>query len=358
MAMRQLNAQEVVNLKIKDMGFDPVNNELGSVEIIAAILRRNASYLCPTTPAQLIHSVIKPLRGLENDSDNLKEVVENTVQAMISYGDLIESKDFMGFEDHKRMMLYAAPCHFIIRGNGNIMLSGIVNCYNSTLPQEIADQIEYFEHLRMIRSTPGSNLKSELMELGYSELSMQKWLRTPKSRSPQQHIAIIGDLLIKSSSSSEIPGLEILDSTKPVTYYKGRWIRPANQTGRFIARRDQTWGSKLWSYVQLNNGKAEHIIDFPVENSTGNARDEAWLLQLAIDASCGNPQQFHIEPKTDDFVEIKLFSPIPTWAQRRLDVMGEPKKLPGCLFGYNVEKSDIKEIVDFLIEHLWLRDNI
>jgi len=355
-AMRQLTVQEVINLKIRDLGLDPTKYDLLSVEVLAAILRRNASYTCPTTPSQLISSAVNPLRGLGCDIEELREVVERTLQAMIAYGDLIESKEFAGLEENGRMLLYAAPSNFILRDNGNFMLSGIVSSNFSPLPPEIAQRIECIEHLRMIRPSTDSDLKTHLLELGFSELTMKKWLRTPKQTNPTQLVAKINDFLIKSTSSPEIPGLEILDSTKPVTYYKGRWVKPTNLTGEYVARRDQAWGSKLWSYVQINNGKAEHIIDFPVEYCEWNAWDEAWYLQMAIDASYGNPQLFRIEQITDNKAEIKLFSPIPTWAQRRLDIMGEPKKLPGCLIGYIAEISDIAEITNFLKEYLWLSE--
>jgi hypothetical protein len=47
-------------------------------------------------------------------------------------------------------------------------------------------------------------------------------------------------------------------------------------------------------------------------------------------------------------------SPIPSWAQRRLDIIGTPMlRSPGALFSYGVRREDVAEELEFLASMLW-----
>lgn len=51
---------------------------------------------------------------------------------------------------------------------------------------------------------------------------------------------------------------------------------------------------------------------------------------------------------------LQLFSPVPLWARRRWDAIGEPVLSPHCLFAYRIPKAELDEEVRFLQDRLWL----
>ena len=51
-------------------------------------------------------------------------------------------------------------------------------------------------------------------------------------------------------------------------------------------------------------------------------------------------------------VMLKLFSPIPSWAQRRLNYVGEI--VPDGFFSYIISIDELDEEKQFLKDYLWL----
>src|SRR5580765_8944244 len=112
MVMRQLTAEQVRAQKVTDLGLDPTAHDLTSIEALAAALRRAAGFLCPCAPATLVRAVVGPLRGLGSDEAVAKESVQQTLDAMVTHGDLLEHADVNG---GGATLLYAAPPAFILR---------------------------------------------------------------------------------------------------------------------------------------------------------------------------------------------------------------------------------------------------
>src|SRR6185295_17906791 len=121
-----------------------------------------------------------------------------------------------------------------------------------------------------------------------------EWLRAPSAESFAEHFSRLDRLLDLAEPSREIPGLSLLDPEQSVRYYRGRWAEPRSQSGRFVARRSQAYGADLWCYVQLREGHPERLIDFPTQGSQWRGCDEAWRLQMAVDARRGAPQRFRV----------------------------------------------------------------
>jgi hypothetical protein len=52
---------------------------------------------------------------------------------------------------------------------------------------------------------------------------------------------------------------------------------------------------------------------------------------------------------------IDFFSPLPSWAQRRLDLLGTPLLAGrGALFTYSLPADEVSEELDFLADRLWM----
>lgn len=356
--MRRLTVEEVHAQKIRELGLDPKALDLTTPEGIAGALRRVASYLCPCSSATLVCAVVDPLRGLVLDLEKAKELVQETLEAMISHGDVLEQPELQ--EDGSpsaRVLLYAAPASFVVRQSGLVVLLGVAAADQvSLLPSELECRIQYFGHVRRLSPSSGTeDLRGELRQLGLFELTSDAWLKGPKPSAASQAVAASDQALDVAPPSRDIPGLQLLDPAKPVRYYRGRWTEPKAQTGRFVARRQQAYGADLWGYVQLTNGQPERMIDFPKWGSRWRGCDEAWYLQMAIDAKRGSPQRFRVTP-SGDAVVLEFFSPAPAWARRRWDAIGEPAPSAGSLFAYRIPKTEIEEERRFAREALWLEE--
>ena len=352
--MRHLTAMEVHALKVAELGLDSTAVDLTSVEAIAGALRRMASFLCPCAAATLVRGVVQPLRGLVTDIEDFKgKVVGETLEAMIAHGDILEHRDV---EDDSTngaaSLLYAAPARFVVRKSGTVILLGIA----SELPDDLAARVEHANHLRRLSPEPSEDLRAILGELGLIELSYDRWLQSPSQETPAQYLSHIDSLLDAVQPSRDVPGLSLLDPERPVRYYPGRWTNVHFQSGRFVGRRNQAYGADLWCYVELRDGNPERLIDLPLAGSRWRGCDEAWRLQLAVDAQRGCPQRFRVQPGPEGTRVIQFFSPVPMWANRRWAAVGESSSGTGCLFAYRLAEAEFAEELDFARDALWLEE--
>ncbi len=348
---------EVHAQKVAELGLDPTALDLMSIEAIAGALRRTASFLCPCAAATLVRGVARPLRGLVEDLDAAKGLVEETLEAMTAHGDILEYREFGEDQGQEtRTLLYAAPASFVLRKSGAAILLGVASDQVSALPDDLVTRIEYINHVRRLSPLPGDNLRGDLVQLGLIELSYDGWLKAPSAETPAQHVSRLDRLLDAAQPSRDIPGLLLLDPERSIRYYRGRWVEARSQSGRFVARRSQAYGADVWCYVQLRNGHPERLIDLPTSVGRWRGCDEAWRLQMAIDALRGEPQRFRVRPRPEGTHILELFSPVPMWARRRWDAVGEPVPSAGCLCAYRFAEAECEEELRFAHEALWLEE--
>jgi len=148
----------------------------------------------------------------------------------------------------------------------------------------------------------------------------------------------------------------LLDPAKSVRYYPARWVDKTKSTGRFIGRRPQAYGADLWCYIDLESGVPRKFLDLPLPKSRVRGCDEAWRIQAAIDARRAEPQRFRVRRGPEGWVVLDLFSPVPMWARRRWDAVGEPVPSTGCLFSYRFRPTEIEEEIRFARDILWLAE--
>lgn len=354
--MRQVMITEIHARTVRELGLDPSVLGLTSTEAIASLLRRAASLHCPCAPATLVRDVIQPLRGLVDDLDATKRVVEETLDAVVGNGDVIEHRAVDVDTGRSATLLYTAPPSFLIRKSGSAMLLGIVPDHLSALPEELQARIEYLNHVRRLVPIASEDLRGRLIGFGLIEIGYDHWLRAPRHETAAQLLSRMNQRLDSAQPSRAVPGLMLLDPDRSVRYYRGRWVEPRTQSGRFVARRGQAYGAPLWCYVDLQNGNPERIIDLPLESGRWRGCDEAWRVQMAIDAQRAKPQRFRVRLGPGETYTIDFFSPVPMWAQRRWNAVGEPVKEPGCLFAYRLHKTELGEELRFAREELWLEE--
>lgn len=355
--MKRLSKPELHELGTSALGLDSGALDLSSVEAIAGSLRRAATFLCPCAPRALIDAVVHAIDPLVAPSSSVRELVEDTLAAMVAYGDLLESREGQSPRGYPRTLLYTAPPTFVLRRDGSAFLIGVTPDQTTPLPEALSGLVEYSRHVRRLRVDSREDLRSQLKQYGLFELPLEKWLDIPGSIGPTEYVARFDQALAVASHPGELESLSILDSTKPVRYYPRRWVEPRSQTGTFLARRRQRYGSDLWCYVELKVGSVVKLLDLPLDEGRWRACDEAWRVQAAIDATKTSPQQYAVKPSTLKHLRIlELFSPIPLWMQRRLDYAGEPVLAAGCLLAYAIPELSIHEELDALKEKLWMQE--
>ncbi len=349
--MRRLDPIQVEKRSVATLGLDPQRYSLTSTEALAAALRRAAGFLCPCAGSSLIRSVMGPMRGLISEPQAIKAIAEDTLEHLVAHGDLFEYRDL---SNSAAVVLYAAPCAFVPRSSGSIILVGISADQLSALPPDLEARIENSGCVRILRPLPHEKLRDDLLQIGLIEIPYERWTKSPPAESADQHIARCDRLLIAKPSVGEIPSLMILDPVAPVRFYRGRWTEPKGRTGRFMARRNQAYGSPLWCYVELKAGQPQYLLDFPAANSRWRGCDEAWQLQMAIDAERRVPQVFSVRSQQPEMQDLLIYSPIPMWAQRRWDAIGERIDAKGCLIAFRFPASEIEEERRFANSLLWL----
>ena len=272
---------------------------------------------------------------------------------MVAIGDFLEYRDVESDETSRAaVLLYAAPPSFVSRDSGTAILLGV----STPALDSLADRIDYENHLRRLSPSLGEDLGADLEQLGFSEVSQDRWLQMPRRENPTQHLAYLDRLLNAAVPSGEVAGLSILDWDLPVRFYRGRWTSAGSLSGRFVARRSQAYGGDLWCYIEISGGMPERLVDFPLGDSRWRGCDEAWRLQMAIDANRGNAQVFRIHPGPEKSYVMQFFSPLPKWARRRLDSVGHLVSSPGCLFAYRLAEAELAEEVYFAHDVLWLEE--
>lgn len=343
-------------LSRKTLGLEYAEDLDISDEFLASLLRRSAGIYCPCSPATLTKSVEECLFKLTDAMDDISSRLAGLVDLLIVAGDLLELGDVSTDDDSvKGTWLFAAPPSYVSRPEGSIFLCGVVPDQDMFLPPSLSERVQYRRALRIIEAAPGEDLAAALDEHGLRQSSEASWIRAPRDETPEDLLGRYERMLDQKPPSGPIAGLQILDRAKDVRYYRGRWRAPASQTGSYVARRPQEFGADLWCFVRLEKGTLQKLTDLPLGKWRWRGCDAAWLLQLAIDHCAGHPQIYR---RTDDDGKTRLdfFSPLPLWAQRRLEMLGCRAGRQKSLLSYELPAREADREEEFLKKRLWMTD--
>ena len=115
-----------------------------------------------------------------DDLGTIKDLVEETLEAMVAHGDIFEHHDIEGESRYgAASLLYAAPAGFVARESGTVILLGVASDQPSAAPDDLKARVKYENHLRRLTPSPGEDLCSELLQLGLIEISYREWLNSP-----------------------------------------------------------------------------------------------------------------------------------------------------------------------------------
>lgn len=354
MVITRVTAHEVLSGCRQVLGLLAEQEEMVDHPLLAGLLRRTAGIHCPCSRTTLRASILESLEHLSADEDLLFERVDAAIEALIVGGDLLELNDVVAEDTAaKGTWVFAAPPNFVVRPSGGVFLFGIVPDQDTFLPSSIAAHIVHDGYTRTIRPQSDRDIAQELQEQGLQQLTENAWLKSPKRETAETMLDRFERLLTDQPPVGGISELSVLDPARPVSYYRGRWTIPTNQTGTVVARRPQEFGAPIWCLVRLEGGVPVRFLDLPLERSRWRGCDTAWHLQMAIDHIRGSSQRYRRIIDRDG-IRFDFFSPLPQWSQRRLIIFGRSLPRERSLFSYLLPPSEAETEEQHLQQMLWL----
>ena len=134
-----------------------------------------------------------------------------------------------------------------------------------------------------------------------------------------------------------------------------RWSEVKQKhSGFYIGKRGLQYNSYLWCFLEIRNNTILKLLDLPFIDLNQRGCDEAWRIQMAMDHINKSPQTYRVRKLSDNEVAIDFFSPVPSWATKKLEVEGQRLAKYKCLFTYKFDKIKLSEIEEFLTKNLWL----
>jgi hypothetical protein len=325
--------------------------QLTATEGLAASLRRAASFVCPTSPGALVRQVCDVIAGLPGVDEGIKEEVTETLQALLMYGDLLELDS--DIDGNVVRQVFLGPPAYVEIGDSTVLLIGIRPEGEPLLDEDALARVEQVGHIRRVRLDSRSDLTEVIREHDLAQIQASQWLLSPEPATAPDLCASYESRLALAGPADGVE-LDVLDPNSSVRFYRGRWREIRNDTGRFVCRRPQAFGSDLWCFAEISSGVVVKLIDLPIGAPPARGADEAWRLQAAIDARAGHPQQLRVNIDSSGS-SIDFFSPLPTFVRRRLDAVGTPRAPSrGALLCYELPTDALEAEVGFVHEMMWL----
>jgi hypothetical protein len=348
-----LSGADVRSRALEVLGLVAFTDDLGSWVALSAAVRRAASFTCPTSPRSLADSVASSLRGLVPDHTSLRDDLVAAIDALVASGDLLEVRSTDPTRSVRSLVL-GGPAYVALESE--FVLLGVRADGAPLLTEDVMSLVDYRGHTRRIARAAEVS-ESALAVQGLRAISLDQWLRAPRQVDARSFVQALTDRLDASPPIHSFGDIRILDGATDVKYYSGRWRAPRDDDdGLFVARRPQEYGADLWCAVRLAGGQVARVIDLPISVSTVTpAADEAWRLQAAIDSERGVPQCVRVHTRAATTARLDFFSPLPSWAQRRLDLVGDRcERERGSLFTYEVPCAELQSEAKALMDLLWL----
>jgi len=353
MVIEEISAEQLLSISRDVLGLPAPAGDPIDEPFLAALVRRAAGMLCPCSPATLAAAADDSLQYLADDREELTRRIAEVIEALIIAGDLLELNQVTTDDPNvKGTWVFAAPPSFVVRPSGGIFILGIAPDEASPLPASLSERIIYEGTSRVLAAT-SEDLPSVLRELGLLELADTVWMRAPRQESATSCRDGLFRRLSAQPPCGAIDDISILDSARPVDYYRGRWRSPAHDSGTFVARRPQAYGAPLWGFATMADGVAIQFLDFPLKGNRWRGCDAAWHLQMAIDHCNGTPQHYRRTPIAGA-VRLDFFSPLPLWGQRRLAILGKRVPPQKCLISYAIPEREVAAEEAFMEDRLWL----
>lgn len=353
--LRQLTRAELLGAMIRQLCVDDPGSqdEDLSTAVIAAVLRRIAESTCPCPRDTVVSIAADALVGF-GEAATIKARVREVLERLVIIGDLLELGGTTSLPSVvANDWLYCAPPTFVVQDE-SVLILGTESEDQATMPLSLRQQVRCQRELRIIRATDGREIGELLLSVGYFEISKAAWTRLPLERTPRQFLDYALHRLEESSGRGELEGLKVLGPSNGVKF-ASRWIPPNGQSGYFVGRRPQAFGSPIWVFVELDQGRPTRFMDLPWRGARFRGCDQGWRIQSALDALCGIPQTYRVVSRGYGMDRYEFFSPLPLWVERRLRVLGEKVTAGDALIVYELERQSDSGIDGLLQSHMWFK---
>ncbi|NJB93180.1 hypothetical protein [Xanthomonas arboricola] len=352
--LRQLTRDELLDTMAQQLGVGDGQAHDLLIPLVAAVLRRAVASRCPCPRETIIDIATDALYGID-ESNFTKACVRGVLDRLIVIGDLLElgnvsSLPGAGADD----WVYCAPPTFVIH-KGSILILGIEAEDQAAMPSLLRKSIRSRRELRYIQSTVGEEeeMAQQLREAGYLEISKAAWMRLPPKRTADQFRDEAVRRLQDSGGRGELNGLRVLGQSRDSFNLSTRWVLPGTQTGYFVGRRPQAFGSPIWVFVELVQGAPTRYIDLPWAGARFRGCDLGWRIQSALDALSGMPQSYRVSSVSEILDRYEFFSPLPLWVERRLGIYGERVCSRGSLIAYELARNSAHDVDDLVQSRMW-----
>lgn len=352
----QLATDDVIRVARANAGLSSARNDALSVddEFLAASLRRVAGFHCPCSPSTLRTVLLECTSVLVSDEAALSAAIDRVLEATYIAGDILELSQVAVADDMTPgTWVFAAPPSFVPRSEGVFHIFGLGTEDPTPLPPALKSHLRLVGANRLLDALASRETHAMLLDAGFQEQSIEAWLKLPKKESPREYLGRADSLLSAKAPCGQIEQLRIFDVGQQSGSYKQKWVQPVRQTGRFVCRRAQAYGTPLWGYVELSNGQPMKLIDLPMKGSRYRGCDDGWRLQMAIDAASGRPQRYSLR-EFDTETALAFDFPIPMWATRRLETVGKRATNSRALIEYSVSHRFVSEETQYLEDALGL----
>lgn len=349
----QIDSEWVAMLALEALEVPESEDGLASDAAIASALRRAASFDAPTARQRLIGGVVAAVAPFIADRERLKVRVGDVLDRLLAHGDLLEvRKSELGTRRH----ILLRPPAFVMAGEVCFLLGVRPDGAPILADGDASTDLVNEGAIRKIRSRHGG-IRELLIDAELQEIPIEQWIEAPPEIAAGELIGMFQGQLAEAPDSGGIEGIEILDPESNRDFYRGRFRAPTTgEVGIFVSKRPQQFGPSRWCIAEFEHGQTRKVIDLPLMGGLGRPTDEAWRLQAAIDRAAGHPQFARISDQADGKASLSFFGPLPSWARKRLDLLGAAVKgSPGALFAYRLDDAALAAESDFLSSRLWLR---
>lgn len=333
-------------------GLDLNGHTLGDLEFLAAFVRKIALHNCPCPLSTLVKVTLALLRPLDPD-ETLSVRINDCLEELLAYGDLVEMRDQ---DDTKDLVTLRVPSVVRVSPHRVLLLGSQIDARSQT-SLLLTSQIELHGCARTVSVEDVDAAMSSLIADGYALVTYEEWCHLPRLTTAEDLVAKYARKMASQDSIGSLGDLELLIPETNVKYYRGRWKSAKSQTGMFVAKRARSFGSPTWCCVKLEDGVAVGLVSFPTQSGARGC-DEAWHLQQAIDRARSIPQRYSVRlDQGSEFGFLDFYSPIPEWAQRRWNAIGERVDSKGFLFSYRFDSSVLGDEIRFAETRMWVTND-